>query len=79
YIKTDSATAKLYPNHFGMDNVNMRTLDEVINYVKSTVGSRVRLQIEIKSNPYDLEASWSALEMAEALPTVLLKTGMTDN
>ncbi|APC95565.1 glycerophosphodiester phosphodiesterase [Francisella tularensis subsp. novicida] len=79
YIKPDSATAKMYPNHIGMDNVHMPTLEEVINYVKSNVGSRVRLQIEIKTNPYDPEASWSAQEMAEALNKVLLKTGMTDN
>ncbi|MDE4990518.1 glycerophosphodiester phosphodiesterase, partial [Francisella tularensis subsp. holarctica] len=37
------------------------------------------LQIEIKTNPYYLEASWSEQEMAESLNKVLLKTGMTDN
>lgn len=38
----------MYPNHIDMDNVHMPTLEEIINYVKSNVGSRVRLQIEIK-------------------------------
>lgn len=79
YIKPNSATAKMYPNHIGMDNVHMPTLEEVINYVKSNVGSRVRLQIEIKTNPYDPNASWTAEEMAEALNKVLVKTDMTDN
>lgn len=79
YLKPGSDTAKMYPNHTGMDNVHIPTLEEVINYVKSNVGSRVRLQIEIKTNPYDPKSSWSAKEMAEALNKVLVKTGMSDN
>ncbi|APC96770.1 glycerophosphodiester phosphodiesterase [Francisella frigiditurris] len=78
YIKPDTATAEMYPNHTGMDNVHMPTLESVINYVKSHVGSRVRLQIEIKTNPYDLTTSWSAEEMAEALNKLLIKTDSTD-
>jgi glycerophosphoryl diester phosphodiesterase len=79
YIKPNSPTAKMYPNHIGMDNIHMPTLEEVINYTKKNVGSRIRLQIEIKTDPYNLKASWSAKEMAVALNKVLLKTEMTSN
>ena len=79
YIKPRSPTAKMYPNHLGMDNVHMPTLLEVIQYVKSNVGSRVRLQIEIKTDPYNSKNSWSAMEMAVALNKVLVATDMSDN
>lgn len=79
YLKPGSATTKMYHDHIGMDNVHIPTLEEVINYVKANVGSRIRLQIEIKTNPYDPKESWTAQEMAEALNKVLVKTGMLDN
>ena len=79
HVKPNSQTAKMYPNHIGMNNVHMPTLEEVINYTKKNVGSRIRLQIEIKTNPYDPNSSWSAQEMAEALNKVLIKTDMTYN
>ncbi len=78
-IKPGSKTAKMYPNHVGMENVHMPTLEEVIQYVKSTVGSRVRLQIEIKTDPYIPDQSWTAQEMAVALNKVLVKTDMSRN
>jgi len=62
-----------------MDNVHIPTLEAVINYTKENVGSRIRLQIEIKTNPYDSKASWTAKEMAIALNKVLLKTNMSSN
>lgn len=69
----------MYPNHIDMDNVHIPTLEEVINYIKANVGSKIRLQIEIKTNPYDLKESWTAQEMAKELNKVLVKTWMTDN
>jgi glycerophosphoryl diester phosphodiesterase len=79
YIKPDSKTAKMYPNHIGMDDVHMPTLLEVIEYIKSSVGSRVRLQIEIKTDPYNPETSYTANEMAVALNKVLVETNMSDS
>lgn len=79
YLKPGSTTTKMYHDHIGMDNVHIPTLEEVINYVKTNVGSRIRLQIEIKTNPYDPKESWTAQEMAKALNKVLVKTGMPDN
>ncbi|WP_330926448.1 glycerophosphodiester phosphodiesterase [Candidatus Sororendozoicomonas aggregata] len=79
HLKPGSATAKMYPNHVGMDNVHIPTLEEVIHYVKASAGKRIRLQIEIKTNPYKPEESWTAQEMAEALNKLLVRTGVTDN
>lgn len=79
YIKPNSKTAKMYPNHISVKNVHMPTLEQVIDYIKTNVGNRVRLQIEIKTNPYDTKTSWSAKEMAEALNKVLVDTHMSDN
>ena len=79
HVKPNSPIAKMYPNHIGIDNVHMPTLKEVINYTKKNVGSRIRLQIEIKTNPYDPDTSWTAQEMAQALNKVLIKTDMTSN
>ncbi|ASG67891.1 glycerophosphoryl diester phosphodiesterase [Francisella halioticida] len=79
YIKPNTPTAKMYPNHVGMPGVHMPTLQQVITYVKSNVGSRVRLQIEIKTNPYNPKVSSSAQEMAEALNKVLVKNHISSS
>lgn len=79
YIKPNSPTAKMYPNHVGMPGVHIPTLQQVIDYVKSNVGSRVRLQIEIKTDPYNLKTSWSAQQMAEALNKILIKNQISSS
>ncbi|WP_119343401.1 glycerophosphodiester phosphodiesterase [Facilibium subflavum] len=73
-IKPGSDLAKMYPHHLSIKNVHIPTLLEVINYVKTTVDDRVRLQIEIKTNPYEPKLSYSAKEMAKALDKVLRQT-----
>lgn len=79
YIKPNSPTAKMYPNHVGMPGVHIPTLQQVIDYVKSNVGSRVRLQIEIKTDPYNPKTSWSAQEMAKALNKILVKNKISSS
>ena len=79
YKKPGTPTAKMYPSHVAMDNVHIPTLEEVINYTKQVLGTNARLQIEIKTNPYNTDISWSAKEMAEALNKVLIKTNMSEN
>lgn len=79
YIKPNSATAKMYPNHVGMPGVHILTLQQVVSYVKANVGSRIRLQIEIKTNPYNPKVSWSAQEMAKALNKVLIKNHISSS
>ena len=78
-IKPNSPTAKMYPNHVGMPDVHIPTLQQVIDYVKSNVGSRIRLQIEIKTDPYNPKTSWSAQEMAEALNKILVKNKISSS
>ena len=78
-IKPNSSLARLYPHHQDMKNVHIPTLVEVINFVKQSVGDRVKLQIEIKTDPYQPKLSYSAKEMANALYQVLRQTGMTHN
>ncbi|WP_150466913.1 glycerophosphodiester phosphodiesterase [Francisella sp. SYW-9] len=79
YIKPNSPTAKMYPNHVAMPGVHIPTLQQVINYVKSNVGSRVRLQIEIKTNPNQPDQSWTAQQMATALNKILVKNQISSS
>jgi glycerophosphoryl diester phosphodiesterase len=79
YIKPNSPTAKMYPNHVAMSGVHIPTLQQVINYVKSNVGSRVRLQIEIKTNPNQPDQSWKPQEMAVALNKILVKNHISSS
>ena len=77
-IKPDSKTSNMYPNHQNIKNVHMPTLREVIQYLKLTTGNRVRLQIEIKTDPTDPEISSTPMEMAVALNKLLIETNMVD-
>jgi glycerophosphoryl diester phosphodiesterase len=77
-IKPNTALAKLYSNHQNISKVEIPTLEEVINYLKSTTGKRVRLQIEIKTDPSLPDISSRAEDMAIAVNKILTKTHMVD-
>ncbi|MFZ9035322.1 MAG: glycerophosphodiester phosphodiesterase [Francisellaceae bacterium] len=78
-LKPGSKLDKMYSHHQDMENIHIPTLVEVIDYVKKTIGNRVRLQIEIKTDPYSPDKSHSAKAMADALYQVLRKTAMINN
>lgn len=75
-IKPNTELAKIYPNHQNINHVTIPTLEEVIHYLKKNTGKRIRLQIEIKTDPNQPKISSSAIDMAIAVNKLLTKTNM---
>ncbi len=70
-IKPGSHFQQMYPDHIGMNNIHIPTLEHAIHFIKANADRPVRFQIEIKTDPTQTGVSTSPQVMAKALAMII--------
>ena len=78
-LNPTSPYAKYFPEQYGMDDVRMPLLKDVIRYVTSVTKGAVGFQIEFKTDPMRDSWTYTPKQFAAALDNVLEEEGISRN
>ncbi len=77
-INPQSKYASYFPEQIAIDGTRMPTMREVIRYVKETAGQNVGFQIEVKTDPTNLEISADPEIFAKAIHKILVEENVVE-